>query len=96
MTERNPDTSIDKEKIVPGVAIPGLPDEFASWKMAGAWYYEMQDGNWTDTYARIDNGTITVSRENDGSHTISYDLLDCQSQPHRISGSVTLNTMETF
>lgn len=96
MTERNPDTSIDKEKIVPGVAIPGLPDEFASWKMAGAWYYEMQDGNWTDTYARIDNGTITVSRENDGSHTISYDLLDCQSQPHRISGIVTLNTMETF
>ncbi|MBE6218287.1 MAG: hypothetical protein E7124_09660 [Bacteroidales bacterium] len=96
MAERNPDTSIDKEKIVPGVAIPGLPDEFALWKMAGAWYYEMKDGEWTGTYARIDSGTITVEREEDGTHKISYELSDCQSNPKRISGKVTLNQLKTF
>lgn len=96
MTVRNPDTSIDKDNIVPGNAIPGLPDVFESWKMAGAWYYEMEDGKWTDTYARLDTGTITVERGEDGSHTISYDLRDCQSQPRKISGSVTLSTMQTY
>lgn len=96
MTTRNQDTSIDRDKIVPGIAIPGLPNVFAAWKMAGAWYYEMQDGNWTDTYARIDNGTVTVSREDDGSHVIEFDLLDCQKNPRRISGTVTLNGLERY
>jgi hypothetical protein len=96
MTSRNPDTSIDRDKIVPGAAVPGLPDVFALWKMAGTWYYEMQDGAWTDTYARIDHGTITVSRGEDGSHTIAYDLLDCQKQARRINGSTTLNELEIY
>lgn len=96
MTTRNPDTSIDRDKIVPGAAVPGLPDVFALWKMAGTWYYEMQDGAWTDTYARIDHGTITISRGEDGSHTIAYDLLDCQKQARRINGSTTLNELEIY
>ena len=44
MTRRNPDTSIDKDKIVPGAAVPGLPNEFAAWKVSGSWYYELENG----------------------------------------------------
>lgn len=94
MTQRNPDTSIDKDKIVPGVVVPGLPDVFAAWKVSGSWYYELENGEWTKTYARIDGGSITVERDADGSHRITYDLLDCQSDPKRISGS-TVFRIET-
>lgn len=94
MTQRNPDTSIDKDKIVPGVAIPGLPDEFAAWKVSGSWYYELENSEWTKTYARIDSGSITVDRGADGSHTVTYDLYDCQSNAKRISGS-TVFEIET-
>jgi len=87
MTRRNPDTSIDKDKIVPGAAVPGLPNEFAAWKVSGSWYYELENGEWTKTYARIDNGSITVERDENGGHTVTYDLLDCQSDAKRISGS---------
>ena len=87
MTRRNPDTSIDKDKIVPGAAVPGLPNEFAAWKVSGSWYYELENGEWTKTYARIDNGSITVERDENDGHTVTYDLLDCQSDAKRISGS---------
>ena len=90
MTDRNLDTSIDKDNIVPGVAIPGLPNVFAAWKVAGAWYYELEAGEWSQTYARIDEGEIVIDNHGDGSYTISYDLLDCQIVPKKIQGSTTL------
>lgn len=90
MTYRNPDTSIDKDNIVPGVAIPGLPNVFAEWKVSGAWYYELEAGVWSQTYARIDEGEIVIDNHGDGSYTISYDLLDCQVAPRKIQGSATL------
>ena len=90
MTDRNLDTSIDKDNIVPGVAIPGLPNVFAAWKVAGSWYYELEAGEWSQTYARIDEGEIVVDNHGDGSYTISYDLLDCQAVPRKIHGSTTL------
>ena len=90
MTDRNLDTSIDKDDIVPGVAIPGLPNVFAAWKVAGAWYYELESGEWTQTYARIDEGEIVIDNHGDGSYTISYDLLDCQAVPKKIQGTTTL------
>lgn len=93
MTQRNPDTSIDRDKIIPGVAIPGLPDVFAAWKVAGSWYYELEEGEWTNTYARLDKGSITVERGENGSHTIIYDLLDCQTRARRVSGKITLNNL---
>jgi len=96
MVPRNPDTSMDKDDIVPGVAVTGLPDVFAEWKMAGTWYYEMYENDWSKTYARIDGGTITIDRGSDGSHTISYDLTDCQRNPKRISGTTTLETIRTY
>ena len=95
MTVRNPDTSIDKDNIVPGVAVPGLPNVFAAWKVSGAWYYELEAGEWTQTYARIDKGEITVENHGDGSCTISYDLLDCQAVPRKIQGSTTLAELTT-
>lgn len=90
MTDRNLDTSIDKDNIVPGVAIPGLPNVFAAWKVAGAWYYELEGGEWSQTYARIDEGEIMIDNHGDGSYTISYDLLDCQTVPKKIQGTTTL------
>ena len=90
MTDRNPDTSIDKDNIVPGVAVPGLPNVFAAWKVAGSWYYELENGEWSQTYARIDEGEIVIDNHGDGSYTISYDLLDCQAIPKEIQGSTTL------
>lgn len=93
MTVRNPDTSIDRDRIVPGAAVPGLPDVFEDWKVSGTWYYELEGGVWTQTYARIDGGWITVVNNEDGSTTISYDLLDCQDDPKRIQGSTTLDEL---
>lgn len=91
---RNQDTSMDRDKIVPGGAIAGLPDEFAEWKMGGAWYYEMVDNDWSKTYARIDSGTITVDRGDDGSHSISYILTDCNE--NAIAGFTVLETIDTY
>ena len=93
MTDRNLDTSIDKDNIVPGVAIPGLPNVFAAWKVAGSWYYEIENGEWSQTYARIDEGEIVIDNHGDGSYTISYDLLDCQAVPKKIQGTTTLSEL---
>ncbi|MBE6232721.1 MAG: hypothetical protein E7117_10250 [Bacteroidales bacterium] len=94
MVRRNADTSIDKDKIIPGSAVSGLPDVFAAWKVSGSWYYELEGGEWTKSYARIDDGTISVVHNADGSQTISYDLLDCQASPKKITGSSTIKTYE--
>lgn len=96
MAPRNPDTSMDKDKIVPGAAITGLPDEFAAWRVSGSWYYELNDGVWTQNYARINEGTITVVRGEDGSQTVSYDLLDCQGVPKKITGSTELDELSIW
>lgn len=91
MTARNADTSVDRDSIRPGAAVPGLPNRFSYPYISGSWYISMQDGSWSDRYARIDTGTITVSREEDGRHTVAYDLKDCQSPARSIKGSHTLN-----
>ena len=93
MTERNLDTSIDKDNIVPGAAIPGLPNVFEAWKVSGSWYYELKEGVWGETYARIDKGTITVTKDESGDPVVIYDLLDCQDFPRRITGQTSLKNM---
>jgi hypothetical protein len=93
MVDRNPDTSIDKDKIVPGSAVPGLPNVFAAWKVSGTWYYELEGGVWTDTYARIDEGEITLEKAEDGSYVVKYDLKDCQGYPRRIIGQTLLDVI---
>lgn len=96
MVSRNPDTSLDRDKIVPGVAVPGLPDVFADWKLSGSWFYGLSQGEWTDTYARIDEGTVSVARSDDGGYVITYDLKDCQETPKVISGMTSLAELQIF
>lgn len=96
MVPRNPDTSIDKDNIVPGGAVTGLPHVFEAWKMAGSWYYELVEGNWSDTYARIDRGTISVTRTETGGHIITYDLADCQNPARKITGTTELDNIEAY
>lgn len=91
MIPRNHDTSLDKDDIKPGAAITGLPNRFSYPYIAGSWYISMNNGQWSDTYARIDSGTISISRDEEGRHTISYDLQDCQNPARSIKGSHTLH-----
>lgn len=93
MTPRNPDTSLDRDKIVPGAAVPGLPDVFADWKLSGSWYYELSQGVWTDSYARIDGGTVEVKRTGEGGYVITYALTDCQDEPKAITGTTSLDAL---
>ena len=94
MISRNIDTSIDRDKIVPGAAIPGLPNVFAAWKVSGSWYYDLVDGNWGETYARIDKGTITVTNDADGLPVVEYDLEDCQIPSRKITGQTSLKDLK--
>lgn len=91
MVKRNENTSINRDDIKPGAAIPGLPDSFNYPYISGSWYISLDNSVWTETYGRIDGGTISISKEDDGRHTISYDLTDCQNQAKSITGTHTLN-----
>lgn len=94
MVTRNMDTSIDKDKIVPGAAVPGLPNVFAAWKVSGSWYYDLVDGVWGETYARLDKGTITIAKDDDGAAYVKYDLEDCQSTPMKVTGKTSLTGLQ--
>lgn len=93
MISRNIDTSIDRDKIIPGAAIPGLPNVFAAWKVSGSWYYDLSEGVWGETYARIDKGTITVTKDAEGNSAVKYDLEDCQVPSRRITGRTLLKNL---
>ena len=96
MVTRNMDTSIDKDNIVPGVAIPGLPNVFEAWKVSGSWYYDLVDGVWGETYARIDRGTITIAKDSEGDPVVIYDLEDCQDIPRKIKGQTSLDALQIY
>lgn len=95
IAERNPDTSMDRDKIVPGIAIAGLPDCFSYPYISGSWYVEMQDGIWSDKYARVSGGSINVVRGADGGHDMTFNLTDCQESPKTISGKAVFKEMIT-
>ncbi|MBQ8272481.1 MAG: hypothetical protein IJZ09_05710 [Tidjanibacter sp.] len=86
--QRNPDTSIDKDKIVPFRAIAGLPDCFTAPYWSGSWYVEYAEGVWSELYGRIDSGEVVVERGEDGSHHLSCTLYDCSSEPVAIAADV--------
>lgn len=94
MVARNENSSVNREDIVPFRAIPGLPDEFKAPYWSGCWYVEMASDKWGERYARIDEGTITVERTEDGGHTISATLEDCAS--HTIELSVQIESFTTI
>ena len=89
MMQRNADTSFDKESIVPFSAVSGLPNRFVAPYWAGSWYVNYVDGAWGDSYARIDGGTITVERGEDGSHRFICNLQDCSSPTFSVTTDTT-------
>ncbi len=90
MMQRNADTSFDKESIVPFSAVSGLPNRFVAPYWAGSWYVNYVDGAWGDSYARIDGGTITVERGEDGSHRFVCNLQDCSSPTFSVTTDTTI------
>lgn len=88
--QRNPDTSIDKDKIVPFRAIAGLPDCFTAPYWSGSWYVEYANSLWGATFGRIDNGEVVVERGEDGSHHLLCTLYDCSSEPVTITADVRI------
>lgn len=87
---RNENSSIAREDIIPYSAIPGLPDYFSMPHWSGSWYVEYNEGVWSDTYARIDGGTIEVERGEDGSHHIVCRLSDCSNPARSVTADVTI------
>lgn len=90
MVSRNVDTSIDKDNITPYHSVPGLPDRFSYPYWAGTWYVNYVDGAWGERFARIDRGTVEVSREDDGSYHIVCNTEDCSTPAKKISCDVVI------
>lgn len=90
MLTRNADTSFDRESIAPFHSISGLPDSFTVPYWSGAWYVKYADGKWGDSYARIDKGSVTVERGEDGSHRFICNLQDCSSPSFAVTADVTI------
>ena len=90
MMVRNADTSIDKDSIVPFRSVPGLPNCFTVPKWSGAWYVRYADSGWSDSYARLDSGSVTVERGSDGSHRFICNFGDCSSPSYYITTDVTI------
>ena len=90
MMQRNVDTSFDKESIVPFRAVSGLPNRFVAPYWAGSWYVSYVDSAWGESYARIDGGTITVERGEDGSHRFICHLQDCSSPTYSVTTDTTI------
>ncbi len=90
MMQRNADTSFDKANIVPFRAVSGLPNRFVAPYWAGSWYVGYVDGAWGENYARIDGGTITVERGEDGSHRFICNLQDCSSPAFLVTTDTTI------
>ncbi len=87
MAPANEYGGIDRDEIVPFRFQAGVDDSFG--KQNGSWYVGLTDGVWSQ-YARIAGGTITVSVKDDGTRVLSFELLDCASDPKKISGSIEL------
>lgn len=90
MLVRNPDTSFNKEDIVPYRAVSGLPNRFTAPYWSGCWYVEYADGAWGDSYARIDGGEVIVERGEDGSHRFICNLEDCSEPRYKIDVDVVI------
>lgn len=90
--QRNADTSFDKDSIVPFRAVSGLPNRFVSPYWAGSWYVKYLNSEWSDSYARIDGGTITVERGADGSHRFICNLTDCSLPAISVEADATISS----
>ncbi len=77
-----------KDDLLPFRYWPGMPDQFS--EFTGCWYIGVKDGRW-DKYARLEGGSVSVSRTADGHLVISFEMLDCSSPAKNVSGSISLN-----
>ena len=90
MVVRNEDTSIDKDNIAPFHSVPGLPNSFSYPYWAGTWYVDFADGVWGNSYARIDRGSVTIDRAEDGSYHIVCTFEDSSSPSRKVSCDVVI------
>ena len=88
--QRNADTSIDRDKIVPFRAVAGLPNRFTAPYWAGCWYVEYADGAWGENYGRIDDGSIKIERTESGAHHFECTLVDCTATAVSVSVDATI------
>ena len=70
---------IPRELLKPGNIASGYPNVFTY--PGGTWYEKLQNGTMKE-YARIDGGTMTVSRDGD-KHTLTIDFIDCDMEHPR-------------
>ena len=89
MLQRNEDTSIDRDQVVPYRLVPGLPDLFSYPYIAGSWYIDMEGGEWRD-YARLVGGELRVERGDDGSHVLQFELTECSNSGYKVAGSMSV------
>lgn len=84
ITERDPDShGIPKASIKPFAIASGYPNVFIY--PDGTWYQKYKNGIIDKDYARIDEGTMVVTRGEDGSHTLAIDFIDSNKEhPHHI------------
>lgn len=80
---------IPREFIKPGGIAPGYPDVFTY--PDGTWYEKISNGAMKE-YARIDSGTMTVTRDGD-KHTLVIDFIDCDKEhPHHVRTTYSQDT----
>ena len=89
MLQRNEDTSIDRDQLVPYRLVPGLPDLFSYPYISGSWYIDMEGGEWRD-YARLVGGELRVERGDDGSHVLQFELTECSNSGYKVAGSMSI------
>lgn len=89
VTARDSESSgIPKENIIPFHIAPGYPNRFTY--VGGTWYQTLNNGVMDGEYARIDQGTMTVERGENGSHTLTIDFIDSnKEEPHHIRCTYT-------
>ena len=89
VTTRDPESNgILKENIQPFNIAPGYPNKFTY--PDGTWYQTLKGEIMDSKYARIDEGTVTVERGDDGSHTLMIDFIDSnKEQPHHVRCTYT-------
>lgn len=84
VAEREKESSgIPKELMKPFNIASGYPNKFTY--PDGTWYQKFKDGVIDKEYARIDKGTMKVTRDDDGGHTLTIDFIDSDKErPHHI------------
>lgn len=68
-----------------------FPGEYYYGYYLGSWYFWLDGGVVTEesAYAALIDGTLTISKNEDGSYSFELEGIDCQEEPNTISASWT-------